>query len=324
MNSMGKINSRQKYILNEDFSSAILRQMAIEHGGIKVYNNGGRRESNSAWVRGRDTVPVSRITDDMIVGGPYKYDGVDLKDWNRLENVVLFNDGYAVQLRSDIDLPNRKSYWEKAGVPDTGNHNRKPGNPRNVSASFNGMTQDAMDARGYREALGFNKSVADDYRSKGDRRGEWAANDNIRDLRSRVEKLRNKRMKQRVKLTESDLHRIITESVKRVLNEHYNQFDDSDFASTGNPYDLENDGENRNSLDGYYGSFNNIDVWIWNDGKEDACVKVEGFYNGNKKIFNGQEANEILDRIRKTSYEFGKQTGALNAAIYRVLYPYVL
>ena len=122
MNGMGKINSQQKYILNEDFSSAILRQMAMEHGGIKVYNNGGRRESNSAWVRGRDTVPVSRITDDMIVGEPYRYDEVNLKDWNRLENVVLFNDGYAVQLRNDIDLPNRKNYWEKAGVPDTGNH----------------------------------------------------------------------------------------------------------------------------------------------------------------------------------------------------------
>ena len=233
MNSMRKIDSCKKYILNEDFSSAILRQMAMDHGGIKVYNNGGRRESNASWVRGRDTVPVSRITDDMIVGEPYKYDEVDLKDWNRLENVVLFNDGYAVQLRNDIDLPNRKNYWEKAGVPDTGNHKRKPGSPRNVSTSFNGMTQDAMDARGYREALGFNKSVADDYRSKDDRRGEWAANDNIRDLRSRVEKLKNKRMKQRVKLTESDLRRIVKESVKRVLNEHYSQFDDSPQAEYG-------------------------------------------------------------------------------------------
>jgi hypothetical protein len=48
-------------------------------------------------------------------------------------------------------------------------------------------------------------------------------------------------MKQIIRLTESDLHRIVKESVVRILKEDFNQFSDGDFASTGNPYDLDAD-----------------------------------------------------------------------------------
>ena len=48
-----------------------------------------------------------------------------------------------------------------------------------------------------------------------------------------------KNMKQIIRLTESDLHKIINESVRRILKEDFNQFSDEDFASTGNPSELD-------------------------------------------------------------------------------------
>lgn len=46
-------------------------------------------------------------------------------------------------------------------------------------------------------------------------------------------------MKKIIRLTESDLHKIVKESVKRILKEDYNQFSDGDFASDGNPYEMD-------------------------------------------------------------------------------------
>lgn len=46
-------------------------------------------------------------------------------------------------------------------------------------------------------------------------------------------------MKKVIRLTESDLHNIVKESVNRILKEGFNQFSDGDFASEGNPYELD-------------------------------------------------------------------------------------
>ena len=127
-------------------------------------------------------------------------------------------------------------------------------------------------------------------------------------------------MKQTIRLTESSLHKIIQESVKRVLKEGFNQFSDSDFASEGNPYGLDNELEEESNLDGWYGSFNNIDVWISGDGTDNPRVKVEGFYNGNIKRFEGEEAKKILDVIKEKIKEYGNT----NTALYQVLYKFVL
>lgn len=46
-------------------------------------------------------------------------------------------------------------------------------------------------------------------------------------------------MKKVIRLTESDLHNIVKESVNRILKESFNQFSDGDFASEGNPYEVD-------------------------------------------------------------------------------------
>jgi hypothetical protein len=46
-------------------------------------------------------------------------------------------------------------------------------------------------------------------------------------------------MKKIIRLTESDLHKIIMGSVKRIIKEDFDQFSDGDFASEGNPYEMD-------------------------------------------------------------------------------------
>ena len=46
-------------------------------------------------------------------------------------------------------------------------------------------------------------------------------------------------MKKVIRLTESDLHKIIMGSVKRIIKEGFDQFSDGDFASEGNPYEMD-------------------------------------------------------------------------------------
>jgi hypothetical protein len=48
-----------------------------------------------------------------------------------------------------------------------------------------------------------------------------------------------KYMKKIIRLTESDLHKIIMGSVKRIIKEDFDQFSDGDFASEGNPYEMD-------------------------------------------------------------------------------------
>ena len=46
-------------------------------------------------------------------------------------------------------------------------------------------------------------------------------------------------MKKIIRLTEGELYNIVKESVARILKEDFNQFSDEDFASTGNPNELD-------------------------------------------------------------------------------------
>lgn len=129
-------------------------------------------------------------------------------------------------------------------------------------------------------------------------------------------------MKRRIRLTESSLHRIVKESVNKILIEGYNQFSDSDFGSDGDPYGFFDDEEElEKNLNGYYGSFNHIWVKIKNDGKPNAYIMVGSNIDNQKQAFEGEEAQRILDKIR---YDADNTYGTVRTAIYRNLYKYVL
>ena len=126
-------------------------------------------------------------------------------------------------------------------------------------------------------------------------------------------------MKQRIRLSEGKLHRIIKESVRRILREGFNQFDDSDFASTGDPYGLRDDNDESN-LNGFYGSFNNINVEIENDGQPNARIVISSKLGDNEVELNGEEALDVLDKVRDDADYYGN----INTAIYRNMYKFVL
>lgn len=127
-------------------------------------------------------------------------------------------------------------------------------------------------------------------------------------------------------VNESQLRRIIAESVKGVLNEiGYNQFSDDDFGGTGDPYGFGEEGlkEDGYSLDGFYDTFNNISVRIMNDGKPDVSIEVSTKRpdDGDKKVsFSGKKAQMLIDKIKDESEEHGN----INISMYRNLYKYVL
>ena len=50
-------------------------------------------------------------------------------------------------------------------------------------------------------------------------------------------------MNKTITLSESQLRKVITESVKKIVNETYDQFSDDDFASDGDPYGLTTNSE---------------------------------------------------------------------------------
>jgi len=141
-----------------------------------------------------------------------------------------------------------------------------------------------------------------------------------------IKENRNMNKKQKIRINENQLRRIVTESVKRVLNEiGYNQFSDDDFGGSGDPYGLVDSDieESNDSLDGYYDTFNNISVRIVHDGKPNVAVAVSAKGNGNgngRVVFRGVEAQEILNKIKSGAEEYGN----INISMYRNLYKYVL
>ena len=128
-------------------------------------------------------------------------------------------------------------------------------------------------------------------------------------------------MKKIVKLTESELRNMITESVRKMLStlkEDYNQFSDSDFASEGNPYGFSHEDEDTN-LDGIYGTFNSITVTIKNDNKPNAKIVVASKKGDNEQIFDGDKAQQLLNKIKEDADDYG----SIQHSIYRNLYKYI-
>lgn len=149
-------------MINENFSSQVLAKLAKEHGGIQISRNGGLRDFPCAFLRGHGVNP-SDITDDMIVGEPYEYSSYDRKS----DNAVLFNDGTAVELDRNVELPQRTSGARRlkrfgSGIGDTGDHDKTRG-------GFIGKGKDAESApyNGWQssERAGYSQSLRDAFKA---------------------------------------------------------------------------------------------------------------------------------------------------------------
>lgn len=135
-------------------------------------------------------------------------------------------------------------------------------------------------------------------------------------------------MRRKVRLTEGDLHRIIKESVRKALTEAdwntyggkqpYNQYSDDDFSSSGDPYGFGNDDFNDYSLDGYYGTYNNIGILIENDGKPNVQITIEVKKNKKTIKIRGDEAQLVIYMARKDAEYYG----SINTSLYRHLLAY--
>lgn len=85
-------------------------------------------------------------------------------------------------------------------------------------------------------------------------------------------------MKKIIRLTESDLRRIVSNSVRRVLKEGYNQFSDGDFASTGDPYELGDDDIDPISDISHLRPEDLTKVYVWDTS--DSYYDFEAVYDG--------------------------------------------
>jgi hypothetical protein len=86
-----------------------------------------------------------------------------------------------------------------------------------------------------------------------------------------------KRMKKIIRLTESDLHQIIENSVRRILKEDFNQYSDGDFASTGDPYEMGDDDIDPTSDVLHLRPEDLTKVYVWDTG--DSYYDFEAVYD---------------------------------------------
>ena len=239
--------------LNEAFSSRKLADMAKQHGGIEISINGGMRNGANAF-HGGSSVDVSKITDDMLSGEPFKYDYKNTPD-KVAANLIHFKDGYAVSLKpydlkSDNNIkperPRQKPSRYGTGIGDTGDHNKKESpffknGKKDVGPEYNGfgVSSRAGESQHYREAIKNNKNDIKYYEEHPD--GEYSKNainrakKNIQTIKGYGKELLNKRKnesknmkKNVVKLNEAALKKIVAESVKNVLKEGYGDFREAD------------------------------------------------------------------------------------------------
>ena len=85
------------------------------------------------------------------------------------------------------------------------------------------------------------------------------------------------RMKKIIRLTESDLHQIIENSVRRILKEDFNQYSDGDFASTGDPYEMGDDDIDPTSDVSHLKPEDLTKVYVWDTG--DSYYDFEAVYD---------------------------------------------
>lgn len=275
-------------ILNEAFSSKKLADMAKQHGGIEISINGGIRKGANAF-HGGSSVDVSKITDEMLNGEPFKYDYKNTPD-KVAANLIHFKDGYAVSLKSydlkngnniNPESPRQKPSRYGTGIGDTGDHNKKESpffknGKKDVGPEYNGfgVSSRAGESQHYREAIKNNKDDIKYYEEHPD--GEYSKNainrakKNIQTIKGYGKELLNKRKnesknmknmikeslnnfysaqdsngntkKNIIKLNESELKKIVAESVKMVLKESFiggdNQFDDNVAQKAQSPSDI--------------------------------------------------------------------------------------
>lgn len=200
---------KENFMINEDFSSPILSKMAKEHGGIQISRNGGLRQFPCAFLRGNGVNP-SEITDDMIVGEPFEYSPYDRKS----DNAVLFNDGTAIALDKNAELPRRTSGQRRndrygSGIGDTGDHDKS-------RSGFVGKGKDAVSSpyNGWQssERAGYSQSLRDAYKINKKMGDEKTANDILNKARN-------------IYITESQLSRILAEN--GMIDEHIAVIDNS-------------------------------------------------------------------------------------------------
>lgn len=197
-----------KLNINESFSSRKLAGYAKEHGGIAIFRNGGLRDGAKAWQHGRG-IDVSSITDDMLVGEPFKYDSYD-QDFTRHNNAILFKDGYAVQVSVNTDAKKPASGERRlrrygSGIGDTGDHDKSRGGfvgtgKDALSSPYNGfsVSDRAGESQGLRGAIEYNKAA-------GDERG-------LNDVKNRARKLVKR-------LNESQLREIVRDIIKEIIKQ---------------------------------------------------------------------------------------------------------
>lgn len=85
------------------------------------------------------------------------------------------------------------------------------------------------------------------------------------------------RMNKIIRLTESDLHQIIENSVRRILKEDFNQYSDGDFASTGDPYEMGDDDIDPTSDVSHLKPEDLTKVYVWDTG--DSYYDFEAVYD---------------------------------------------
>lgn len=252
--------------LNEAFSSRKLADMAKQHGGIEISINGGMRNGANAF-HGGSSVDVSKITDEMLIGEPFKYDYKNTPD-KVAANLIHFKDGYAVSLKPydlksgnniNPERPRQKPSRYGTGIGDTGDHNKEESpffknGKKDVGPEYNGfgISSRAGESQHYREAIKNNKNDIKYYEEHPD--GEYSKNainkakKNIQTIKGYGKELLNKRknenknMKNSVKLTESQIKKIVSESVRKILKESFiggdNQFDNSVAQKAQSPSDV--------------------------------------------------------------------------------------
>ena len=209
----------ENIMINENFSSQVLAKLAKEHGGIQISRNGGLRQFPCAFLRGHGVNP-SDITDDMIIGEPFEYSLYDRKS----ENAVLFNDGTAIELDRNVELPQRTSGARRfkrfgSGIGDTGDHDKTRG-------GFIGKGKDAESApyNGWQssERAGYSQSLRDAFKvnkEMGDKKSMDAIKQKARTVYMTEEQFKAYcRQLLREKRNEDYLKNIISESVSSKAN----------------------------------------------------------------------------------------------------------
>jgi hypothetical protein len=160
--------------------------------------------------------------------------------------------------------------------------------------------------------LGGSREHFDNGRDYEHEKWEKEHNGNVAESKNMNKKL--------IRLTESDLHRIVKESVNRILietNGGYNQFSDADFASDGDPYGFFDDEDaDENEL------LNLSGLYMLNGRKSLVTDNGSNSYisYGGKRI-EGLKAVDVLERVKdilraKKQYEDSDKAKALARVLF--------